>query len=373
MTVQEPPRRADAGTFAWAETPLGMLIRDQRTHLLLSRLAGQLEALRLAARTGAGLPVLALSADEIDYARRQWRRAVLDGERRLYDVATLAAWELLGTRQLQMVARIIASPRAEPLAHRIVIEEHVDWQRLARTHDSTLAARIASRYRYRPGKGKSFGRLLSRASFLELRPLGSVSRALATRVLTRVKVDDQIWNKVCDAFFDVDALVRRDKILNRQSKYIKDVFGIKVLTVSNEASYVVADTMSRLRLDISGVATRGGAPVTDTLELVETKDYLALPPEQKKRTGWEAIKNVYRWCGQVFEVQIQTEANYYLEAMDLSDTSHRTFEMQRDHLRADLDERVPHYREFRATLKAIFRSGGRAGRPVLPPWLRLEP
>ncbi len=371
MTVHEPPHRPDEGSFAWAETPLGLLIRDERTLRLLSRLAGQLEALRLAQRTGAELPTLRLSMTEIDYARRQWQLAVLDGERRLYDVATLSAWQLLGTRQLQMAARIIASPRGEPQAHRIVIEEHVEPERLRQTHDSTLAAQIASRYRYR-ARGKKFVKLLSRASFLELRPLGSASGALATRVLTRVKVDDQIWNKVCDAFFDVDSLVRRDKILNQQSKYIKDVFGIKVLTVSNEASYRVAEVMNTMRFDAGQVHVHEDGDGCEALELIECKDYLALPPDQKKRTGWEAIKNVYRWCGQVFEVQIQTEANYYLEAMDLSDTSHRTFEMMRDELRAELDERVPFYREFRSTLKAIFRRKRRAGRAELPPWLRLE-
>ena len=91
------------------------------------------------------------------------------------------------------------------------------------------------------------------------------------------------------------------------------------------------------------------------VDLVERKDYLAVPQDQKKRTGWEAIKNVYRWGGHLFEVQIQTEANYFLEALHLTDTSHRTFEMQRRQMRRDLEQRVPHYAEFRRLLKLLFR------------------
>ena len=80
----------------------------------------------------------------------------------------------------------------------------------------------------------------------------------------------------------------------------------------------------------------------------ESKDYLSLPPEKKKKTGWEALKNVYAWRDQVFEVQIQTEANYHLETSDLSNTSHRTFDMRRQTLRQKLDEVIPHYHPERS-------------------------
>ena len=96
----------------------------------------------------------------------------------------------------------------------------------------------------------------------------------------------------------------------------------------------------------------------------------ARPFAVKKQTGWAALKNVYRWGGQVFEVQIQTQANYWLEEWDLSRASHRTFEMQRRLLRRDLEERVAHYREFRRLLKAIFSERPRTSSEV-PSWLEL--
>ena len=89
------------------------------------------------------------------------------------------------------------------------------------------------------------------------------------------------------------------------------------------------------------------------LELIERKDYLRRDG-QKKKTGWEALKNVYRWGQHYFEIQIQTEANYFAEISDLSSTSHRTFEMQRRHLRWELERLLPHYRDFRHLLRGIF-------------------
>ncbi len=359
---------------ASADSPLAFLIRDERTQRLLSRLAIQLDALRAEAEGGAAAPVLVLQEDEILYARSQWEDAVLLGEQRLHDLATLWAWGLFGTRRLELAARIIASPKREVESRRITIEETLSREELHQMSDQRLAARIARRYRYRSrGRGAAFDKLLARASFLELRPLELGPSAHVTRLMTRVKLDDQIWNKVADLFFDIDELLERDKLLGPLSKYVKDVFGLKLLTMKREAAYAVADDIDRLEFGAEDLELLGIPKADSKVDLIETKDYLALPPEQKKKTGWEALKNVYRWCGQVFEVQIQTEANYFLETHDLSDTSHHTFHMKRDELRSSLDERVPHYKDLRLVLKTLFRSRRRRHKaPQLPPWLELE-
>ncbi|MEZ4268108.1 MAG: hypothetical protein R3F39_17215 [Myxococcota bacterium] len=353
-------------------TPLALMVRDARAQRVLAALSGQLEALRRATRDGTMTPVLTLRRDDIDHVRQQWETEILRGEHRLYALGILLARELLGTRRLQLVARIVASPAKETGAARLVIEETLTREELERYTDHSLAIRIARRYRYRRGHRNPFGKLVIRASFLEIRPLEAGPGALGIRVMTRVKVDEQVWNKVCDAFFDIDAIVARDKLLNQSSKYIKDVFGIKVLTADRDASYRVQRRLEGLEFKESDLEELGCSDAPRSMQLIESKDYMALPPEQKKQTGWEALKNVYRWYGHVFEMQIQTEANYYLEASDLSDTSHRTFEMQRTALREALDARVPHYREFRDMLKVLFRQDWSDKAPKLPEWLRVE-
>lgn len=353
-------------------SPLALLIDDERTLALLRRLSDQLRLLKEYEARGTEPPVLVLPQEDIVYARRGWTRAVLAGEHRLYDFATLLAWRLLGTRKIQLFARVLCSSRLEPESHRIVIEESISRGDLKRHTDHSLAARIARRYRYRPSHRDPYGKLMLRASFLEFRPL-EAAPAPATKVLTRVKVDDQIWNKVCDALFDVDNLVARDKILNPLSKYIKDVFGIKVLTNSEEQSYAAAEMLSGLDFTAEDLATLGLPDSTErAVELIERKNYLELPETQKKRTGWEALKDVYRWNAQIFEVQTQTEANYHLETSDLSDTSHHTFDMRRQALRLKLDEVIPHYQEYRTVLKILFKPQYSRRRARLPSWIRID-
>jgi hypothetical protein len=354
-------------------SPLALLIHDARTLALLQRLADQLTKLRDAEARGTPPPLLVIEDEEIRHARQSWLSAVLAGEHQLYDLATLLAWRLLGTKKIQHVARVLCSSRDEPEQRRIVIEEMLSRADLKRYTDHTLASRIARRYRYRTNHRRPYDKLIHRASFLELRPLEAVSDAMAMRVLTRVKVDDQIWNKVCDALFDVDNLIARDKLLNPLSKYIKDVFGIKALTTNQERAYRVAGSLNTMSFteaecdELSLSWEAGGR-----LELLEEKDYMALPASRKKKTGWEALKNVYSWHGQVFEMQIQTEANYHLETSDLSDTSHRTFDMRRQAFRKKLDDLIPHYKEYRAVLKILFKPQYSRRRASLPEWIRIQ-
>ncbi len=354
-------------------SPLALLIHDERTIVLLQSLSDQLHKLRESELRGTVPPLLVLHDDEIRHARRSWQQAVLAGEHRLYDLATLLAWRLLGTRKIQLVARVLCSSRHEPEMRRIAIEEVLSRVDLKRYTDHTLASRIARRYRYRISHRSPYDKLIHRASFLELRPLEAVSDAMATKVLTRVKVDDQIWNKVCDALFDVDNLVARDKILNPLSKYIKDIFGIKALTVNREQTYRVQDALTTMAFTPEELADLGQAfEGGEHLELIEEKDYVGVPLKQKKQTGWEALKNVYSWQEQVFEMQIQTEANYHLETSDLSDTSHHTFEMRRRALREKLDGLIPHYQEYRSVLKILFKPQYSRRRARLPSWIRIE-
>ncbi|MFO0744066.1 MAG: hypothetical protein U1F43_00130 [Myxococcota bacterium] len=343
-----------------SDSPLAMLIRDERTNRLLYRLQQQLEGLRNATARGISPPVLELAKKDIEYCRETWEQGVLRGEHRLYDLASLMCRRLTGTDNLQHVARVVMGLKEEeeaPGGARIVIEEHITRENLKLYTDFTLASRIARRYRYRPSHDQPLGVLYPRASFLELWPLTTLEESPATRVLTRVKTNDQIWNKVCDALFAIDTLIERDKMLNSRSKYVKDVFGIKILTPRKSDSYRVDKILDGLAWSMDEL-TDAGLPAEvglRKLELFERKDYLSLPQDQKKRTGWEAIKNVYRWGGHLFEVQIQTEANYFLEALHLTDTSHRTFEMQRRQMRRELELVVPHYAEFRRLLKLLFR------------------
>jgi len=357
------------------DTPITYLVRDTRTNDLLGRIASHLDAHREALSRGDPPPELVLSRQEIAYARDHWEEGVRHGERRLYDLAALLSHQLLKTRNLQRVARIVAGPKEEleeAAGRRIVIEEFITRDELLETTDHGLAMAIAGRYRHRAPGTDTYEKIYPRASFLELRPLDVAEGALASRVLTRVKANGQIWNKVCNALFDIDTFVKRDKILNVRSKYVKDVFGLKVLTSSREQSYLVEGAIERMTFDPAFLIERGLSDAPTRLSRIERKDYT--DPRLRKATGWEAIKNVYRWGQHVFEIQIQTEANYHLEVSHLSTTSHRTFDMQRRELRRDLEKRLPLYGPYRRLLRAIFSHRPDRERYLEElPWVRVTP
>jgi hypothetical protein len=337
-------------------SPIAMMTKDERTSRFLSRIALQLDMLREADANGQRAEELILSREEMTYVRKQWEDIVLHGEHKLHSLASLLSEGLLRTENIQRVARVVAGPKeeVETSDSRIVIEEFISPEQLNQTTDYRLAAEIARRYLYRPHGGDEFASIYARALFLEFRPLELGDGSVATRVITRVKANDAIWNKVTDALFSIDSVISRDKILNTKSKYVKDVFGIKILVGQGHDCYAVESQLDDmdLRPRLSGLNEQHLGQLPDQLELVERKDYLE--SKGRKKTGWQALKNVYRWGHHYFEIQIQTEANYFAEISDLSSTSHRTFEMQRRHLRWELEDILPHYRDFRHLLRGIF-------------------
>lgn len=344
-------------TTSIGSSPIAMMTHDERTSRFLARISQQLDGLRDASVNGTRPPELRLSREEVAYVREQWESVVLEGERRLHGLARLLVGELIGTDNVQRVARVVAGPKEEIEGSdaRIVIEEFISKAQLATTTDYGLAADISRRYLYRPvsEEGEGFSALYPRALFLEFRPLEIGEDGYTTRVITRVKANDAIWNKVCDALFDIDRVISRDKILNTKSKYVKDVFGIKILVFRPHDCYAAEKQLDETVFNLAKLSAMDLDGLPNHLEMVERKDYLSQQGKQKK-TGWEALKNVYRWGEHTFEIQIQTEANYFAEISDLSSTSHRTFEMQRRHLRWELEKILPHYQDFRHLLRGIF-------------------
>jgi len=262
------------------------MTKDERTSLFLARIALQLDMLRDADANGKTADELVLSREEMGYVRGQWEEIVLRGEQKLHALASVLSEGLLRTENIQRVARVVAGQKEEieTTDSRIVIEEFISPEQLAHTTDYRLAAEIARRYMYRPHGEEEFSSIYPRASFLEFRPLELGEGSVATRVITRVKANDAIWNKVTDALFDIDAVISRDKILNTKSKYVKDVFGIKILVGNTRDCYAVESQLDDM--DLTPVFPNHGQPqALNQLELIERKDYLRGDGQKKKRVG----------------------------------------------------------------------------------------
>src|SRR6185436_6881166 len=59
------------------------------------------------------------------------------------------------------------------------------------------------------------------------------------KIISRIKAEQEIWNKVVDEIFDLDSIVVRDKKLQHLSRYVKDVFGIKIIVGNLDDVYKI--------------------------------------------------------------------------------------------------------------------------------------
>jgi hypothetical protein len=175
------------------------------------------------------------------------------------------------------------------------------------------------------------------------------------KILSRIKAEEEIWNKVVDEIFDVDALVSRDKQLRHLSRFVKDVFGVKIVVGAATDVHPLHRFLEELSWTRAQLKEHHIPPSDTTvrLQFVETKDYMSAAA--RKRSGWMALKSVVSWWDRMFEIQVQPLRSYYRECERLTRESHRAWGDQREALRRELSERVPLFGFYRELLVWLFR------------------
>jgi ppGpp synthetase/RelA/SpoT-type nucleotidyltranferase len=175
------------------------------------------------------------------------------------------------------------------------------------------------------------------------------------KIISRIKAEEELWNKVVDEIFGLDALVKRDKELRHLSKYVKDVFGVKVVVGSvREAAtfHEVLKSLAWREAELMGVRVAPSG-ATSRLEFLETKDYLT---GHDKESGWEAIKSVVVWNDRIFEVQVQPLGNFWREREFLTRESHAGFKNRREQVRHQVAQQIPLFGFYQDLLKWLFQS-----------------
>jgi hypothetical protein len=143
--------------------------------------------------------------------------------------------------------------------------------------------------------------------------------------------------------------------LRQRSRFVKDVFGIKIVVADEENAYGLLDSLRALEWSADVLAQFGipSDPSTRQLLILEVKDYLAT---SSKASGWQAIKAVVRWCGTTVEIQVQPLRNYQRERERLTRESHAEFKARRDELRNRVASDVPLFGYYRDLLRWLFLS-----------------
>ncbi len=179
-------------------------------------------------------------------------------------------------------------------------------------------------------------------------------------ISTRIKTPSNLAYKVADILYDIDKMFRRDKILNRYSQIIKDVYGMKIVT----------EDLKSLRKVIRWFKE------FPPQELLEEKDYLG---SRRKKTGFEVYKIAIQRNYQIVEVQLQTEAMLERENIGFRE-NHLTYKERQMRLRTKLGNR---YAEVYKALEILLCSDGtecqdlaighRETSPDIQPFEAIEP
>ncbi len=300
-----------------------------------------------------------VSRDDLASMRESFKKTILDGEWHLHSLGHLLATILLdGTFELHSnVIGALPGDDSRPF----LIRERITRETLFSVTDVDLGNHLVHNFRYQQ-KGEWLPLTLS-ANFVEYVPL---SRPLSgvNRLTSRVKAEEELWNKVIDEIFVLDEMLTRDKHLRQYSKFIKDIFGIKIICEDEATCMRVHEQLERMSVCESDISRMQelcdiNMPIKRVgkerlLEFLETKDYLTCDQSKMKKTGWRALKSVARWRDRLFEIQIQPLANYYLELDHMSGPSHKSFKTQRDALRDEVSKVVPLYGFYRDILKNLF-------------------
>jgi len=341
----EPPADAHARGAAPAGSPL-WLVTDEP---LLNELVGYLDAMRRRIVDAPDeLHTFAFSRGNLREVRQAFARMIRHGEEKLHRVCELLCETYL---ESPCTLQSVVIGEVETTKERFTVVTNLSPADLYSQTDLDLGSRQLRRLRYHDGSGWSSASLV--ANVVEYQP-SATNRWGIHKFISRIKAEEQIWNKVADSIFGIDRLVQSDKQLRHLGRFVKDVFGVKAIVGTADEARALHGALHTLEWR-GDVLARHQVPVqasTTKLEFIEVKDYMA--QFGRKATGWEAIKSVFRWWDSTIEVQIQPLANYHHEREQLTRESHAGFKTRREELRNQIAGTIPLFGFYRDLLRWMF-------------------
>jgi hypothetical protein len=320
------------------------------TEPLLNEFVAHLQLLRVAISEQPDVhQELCFSQRNLDAVRAAFASMIRHGEEQVHRLAQLLCATCLTAFQVQSV--VIGE--VEATNERFTLAQTIAPTDVYSTTDLDLGNRQLNKLQFRTENGWSRAVLV--ANSVDYQPV-EPNRYAIHRISTRIKAEEEIWNKVVDEIFDLDAIVRRDKKLRHLSRYVKDIFGIKIVVGSAAGAYRIHKVLTELTWSDAQLYAQQIEPSAATRQLtfVEVKDYLSV--RERKRSGWQALKSVVQWADKTIEIQIQPLHNFLHEREALTDESHMSFKAHREQVRDQVAAQVPLFRFYRDLLVWIFRA-----------------
>ncbi len=302
---------------------------------------------------------LSFSRARLETCRNAFAAMIRRGEAKLHKLC-----ELLGERFLSetfdmdsiVVGEVPTTRERFTLSHRISAADLYSYT------DLDLGTRQLQRFRVHDGVRLQTPTLV--ANVVEYQPL-SMGRFSVHKVISRIKAEEELWNKVADEIFGLDTLVNRDKQLRELSRFVKDVFGIKFVVDEVADVQRLHDALKDLELQDSDLARYDVPANADTRRFgfVEVKSYM---DEGEKRSGWGAMKSVVSWWDKLFEIQVLTLATHHNEREHLTRESHTGHKSRREAVRDQVAEGIPLFKFYRDLLRWLFIAAPNEAAPTFP-------
>lgn len=202
-----------------SQSPLWMVTREHR----LNELVVQLQSLRRHLIANPAIPrVIRFSRKNLDEVRNGFAAMICRGESKLHQLSGLLAHTFLDHFQVESV--VIGE--VETTGETFTLSQNIPHESLFTTTDIDLGNRQLGKLRFFDGNSWSAAGLV--ANVVDYHPI-EPNRYTVHRITSRIKAEEEIWNKVVDEIFNLDSIVKRDKKLRHLSRYVKDVFGIKIV------------------------------------------------------------------------------------------------------------------------------------------------
>ncbi|MEC9465575.1 MAG: hypothetical protein VX834_07315 [Myxococcota bacterium] len=331
----------ERGTVPGKASPLWLLTQQPMVNALVSYLETQRRAIDAAPQA---THVLSFSRGHLRTVRSEFADMIRQGEARLHMLCGLLGRSLFSDYEMQSVV-IGEVPTTQ---RRFEHAQRIEQATLFGETDLDLGNRILAQLRCDDGNDWVKPALV--ANFVEYQPLVE-NRHGIHKMISRIKAEEEIWNKVCDEIFRIDELLERDKELRALSRYVKDVFGVKVVVGTPDDARKLQTTLESLLFEAQD-ANGDDEDRSGRMRFVEVKDYLG--DSGQKQSGWEAIKSVVSWAGGMFELQIQPLGNYFMERERLTRESHAAFKENRERIRNQLAAEYPLMGFYRDLLRWLF-------------------
>lgn len=347
---------SDAGVvedrpFQSPDSPLWMVTQEP----LLNQLVTKLQQLRVRLMNDPeAFHQVRFSKSELVKVRKDFANMILRGEEGLHRLSHLICNSFVSSYQL----RSVVIGEVDETSERFTLTLDITPDELYSTPDIDLGTRQLNRLQFNVGDDQwsSASLVANVVDYLPTEP----NEYKIHRIISRIKAEEEIWNKVVDEIFELDRIVFRDKKLRRFSHFVKDIFGVKIVVGEGEDIYRVQQALSQLHWSAETLRALDVVPgaTTNRLEFMEIKDYLH---GHRKQSGWEAVKSVVRWNDKPFEIQVQPLRNFLRERELLTKESHTSFKAKRERVREEVARQIPLFRFYRNLLRWLFLN------PEMPP------